>query len=108
MQNLLDNAVKYSPGRNTVWVEAAAQNGSVAIVVRDAGVGIAEHDRPHIFERFYRAQSAVTSQAKGAGLGLSLVAHIVRAHGGSVECESRCGEGSTFTIRLQAAHGGSE
>ena len=56
LHNLIDNAVKYSPGRDAVWVEAAARNGTVSIRVRDEGVGISEQDRRRIFEKFYRAQ----------------------------------------------------
>lgn len=101
VRNLLDNAVKYSPGAKTVWLEAGAAAGGVRISVRDRGVGISEHDREHIFDRFYRAGGEISKRVKGAGLGLSLVKHIVTAHGGTVECESRLGEGSTFTIRLR-------
>jgi signal transduction histidine kinase len=103
VRNLLDNAVKYSPGAKTVWLEAKAAGGGVRFSVRDRGVGISEHDREHIFDRFYRAGGEISKRVKGAGLGLSLVKHIVTAHGGTVECESRVGEGSTFTIRLKAA-----
>jgi signal transduction histidine kinase len=103
VSNLIDNAVKYSPGRDAIWVEAAARNGTVSIRVRDEGVGISERDRGRVFEKFFRAQGDVTRQVKGAGLGLSLVERIVRAHGGRVECESRLGEGTTFTIELRAA-----
>ena len=103
VRNLLDNAVKYSPGTKTVRIEAAASGGEVRISVRDRGVGISEQDRGRIFDRFYRADGEISKRVKGAGLGLSLVKHIVTAHGGAVECESRLGEGSTFTIRLPAA-----
>ncbi len=105
VRNLLDNAVKYSPGEKTVWLDAGAMeaDGTIKIIVRDRGVGISEHDRKHIFDRFYRADGDISKRVKGAGLGLSLVRHIVTAHGGTVECQSRVGEGSTFTIRLPAA-----
>lgn len=103
LHNLIDNAVKYSPGRDAVWVEAEALDGQVAIRVRDEGVGVNERDRRHIFEKFYRGQTDITQEVKGAGLGLSLVAQIVQAHGGAVNCESRLGEGTTFTIHLNAA-----
>jgi signal transduction histidine kinase len=103
VRNLLDNAVKYSPGTKTVRIEAAASGGEVRISVRDRGVGISEQDRKRIFDRFYRAEGEISKRVKGAGLGLSLVKHIVTAHGGTVECESRLGEGSTFTIRIPAA-----
>jgi len=102
VHNLLDNAVKYSPGTKAVWLDAKAAGGEIRIVVRDRGVGISEHDRKHIFDRFYRADGEISRRIKGAGLGLSLVQHIVTAHGGTVECESQVGEGSTFSIRLPA------
>lgn len=103
VHNLLDNAVKYSPLSKTVWIDASTANGSLAISVRDRGVGIPEQDRQHIFEKFYRVDGEISQQVKGAGLGLSLVQHIVTAHGGTVECESRVGKGSTFIIRLPVA-----
>jgi signal transduction histidine kinase len=103
VHNLLDNAVKYSPGTKMVRIAAASSGGEVRISVRDRGVGISEQDRKLIFDRFYRAGGEISKRVKGAGLGLSLVKHIVTAHGGTVECESRLGEGSTFTIRLPAA-----
>jgi two-component system sensor histidine kinase SenX3 len=102
VRNLLDNALKYSPGSKTVWLDAGAGGGEVKISVRDKGVGISEHDHKHIFDRFYRADGEISKRIKGAGLGLSLVKHIVTAHGGTVECQSRVGEGSIFIVRLPA------
>ena len=98
--NLLDNAVKYSPGAARVWVEASVVDHAVEIRVRDEGVGIADEDQAHIFERFYRARES--GEVSGAGLGLALVQRIVAAHGGTVAVKSRVGEGSTFTVRLPA------
>ncbi len=103
VRNLLDNAVKYSPGQKTVWLDAEAEDGAIKISVRDRGVGISDDDRKRIFDRFYRADGEISKRVKGAGLGLSLVKHIVTAHGGTIECESRVGEGSIFTIRLPVA-----
>ena len=103
VRNLLDNAVKYSPGAKTVWLDALAEGGEIRIAVRDRGVGISEQDRKHIFDRFYRADGEISKRVKGAGLGLSLVRYIVTAHGGTVDGQSRVGEGSTFTIRLPIA-----
>ena len=103
LHNLLDNAVKYSPGADRVWCEAEARADAVTIRVRDRGVGMSDDDRRVAFERFRRGDGSITEQVKGSGLGLSLVDHIVRAHGGRVECESRLGEGTTFTIHLSAS-----
>jgi signal transduction histidine kinase len=103
VHNLLDNAVKYSPGADTVWCEATASNGQVTIRVRDRGVGMSDDDRRHACERFRRGNGPITEQVKGTGLGLSLVDHIVRAHGGQVEFESRLGEGTTASIHLSAS-----
>jgi len=100
VQNLLDNAVKYSPDCRTVWLEAQPADRSLIIRVRDRGMGIAEQDRKHIFEKFYRGGSETSRRVKGVGLGLSLVKQIAAAHGGSVLVESRPGQGSTFTITL--------
>ena len=101
VHNLLDNAVKYSRESRTVQVEATANGDGLTISVRDRGVGIREADRPRIFEKFYRGGGELTQRVKGVGLGLSLVQHIVTGHGGTVDFESREGEGTTFTIRLK-------
>jgi signal transduction histidine kinase len=103
VHNLLDNAVKYSPASKTVWLDVKTEDGRIAIAVRDQGAGISEQDQRHIFEKFYRGDGEISRKVKGAGLGLSLVKHTVTAHGGDVECASRLGEGSTFTIRLPVA-----
>ena len=101
--NLLDNAVKYSPHNKTIWAVAACENGQIAIRVRDKGVGIAPHEQRQIFKKFVRAASATTAGAKGTGLGLTMVQHIVAAHGGQVHVDSEPGVGSTFTILLPCA-----
>jgi signal transduction histidine kinase len=101
--NLLDNAVKYSPQNKTVWAEAACENGRVAIRVSDKGLGIAPHEQKQIFKKFVRANSADAAGAKGTGLGLTMVQHIVAAHGGQVHVDSEPGVGSTFTILLPSA-----
>lgn len=102
IHNLLDNALKYSPGTDTVWIEAEESGPGITVRVRDRGVGISDSDRPRIFDRFFRADGEITRQVKGAGLGLSLVQHIVAAHNGSIECHSQPGQGSTFSIHLPA------
>jgi len=70
------------------------------VKVSDTGIGIAAEDVPHIFERFYRADRVRSREHGGSGLGLAIVESIVREHGGSVEVESRQGEGSVFRVRL--------
>jgi len=101
--NLLDNAVKYSPQNKTVWTRVTCENGRVAISVSDKGLGIAPHERKKIFKKFVRAASADVAGAKGTGLGLTMVEHIVAAHGGQMHVESEPGVGSTFTILLPSA-----
>ena len=103
LRNLLDNACKYSPRSETVWLNAEASNDGVRVHVRDRGVGIPEREQSQIFEKFYRGDGELSKQVKGAGLGLSLVSHIVTSHQGKVHVESREGEGSTFSIYLSGA-----
>jgi len=103
VHNLLDNAVKYSPCASTVWLDAEAVNTHVTIRVRDRGIGILHEDRTRIFDKFYRGGAAISREVKGAGLGLSLVRHIIHAHGGTIDVDSLPGEGTTFSIHLDAA-----
>jgi len=98
--NLLDNAVKYSPDRKTVWVDVSQVDGRLAIAVRDEGVGIPVVEREMVFQKFIRGTSSDGSGIKGTGIGLAMVKHIVEAHGGEVRLESEVGQGSTFTILL--------
>jgi signal transduction histidine kinase len=101
VENLLDNAVKYSPPGSPVALEAEASAAQLTIRVRDQGYGIAEEDRGHVFERFYRGNGEISRRVKGAGVGLSLVRQIVEAHGGHVDFDTRLGKGSEFRIRLK-------
>jgi signal transduction histidine kinase len=80
--------------------EATCENGWVAISVSDKGLGIASHEQKRVFKKFVRAASADLAGAKGTGLGLTMVEHIVAAHGGQVHVDSEPGVGSTFTILL--------
>ena len=100
--NLLDNAVKYSPAGCTVQVELVREANCAAIRVRDRGMGIPAAEQKEIFKKFVRGSASRDSSAKGAGLGLAMVQHTVRAHKGMVHVDSRPGEGSTFTILLPA------
>ena len=98
--NLLDNAVKYSNGNKKIDVTVTGSPDAVRISVRDRGIGIPAAERRKIFDKFYRVGSGLVHDVKGSGLGLSIVEHVVRAHGGRVEVESEVGEGSTFSIVL--------
>ena len=104
--NLLDNAVKYSRDRKEVKVAVASQNGQVSLSVSDRGIGIPPEEKDRIFEKFARVETGLVHDVKGAGLGLSLVDMLVRAHHGRVEVTSTPGEGSTFTILLPVWDGG--
>ena len=98
--NLLDNAVKYSRDRKEIRVVARERDDMVSIAVGDRGIGIAAEDLPRIFEKFVRVETGLVHTVKGAGLGLSLVDQIVRAHHGRVEVASTPGEGSIFTMLI--------
>lgn len=96
--NLLDNAVKYSPERDTVRVSVHRHPSGVAISVQDHGLGIPHREQSGIFRRFVRGEQASKLGIKGTGLGLAMVSHIVQAHGGAIELESAEGAGSTFRL----------
>ena len=100
VQNLIQNAVKYSNGDRRIQIATFVRNNGVAIEVTDNGIGIPSADLRKIFEPFYRAKDVVDAQIHGNGLGLSLVKEIAEAHGGSVFAESKKGKGSKFTINL--------
>lgn len=96
--NLLDNAVKYTPGGGTVRLRSRQEQGQLLLQVQDTGVGIAPADKNRLFERFYRARRPESLKSRGSGLGLSIVKSIAEQHGGEVRVESRLGSGSTFTL----------
>lgn len=100
--NLIENAVKYTPRGGQVSVELGASDGRVLLTVADSGIGIAPGDLPHIFDRFWRADSARTrtGERPGTGLGLAICKWIAEAHGGTIEVQSRPGRGTTFTVAL--------
>lgn len=100
LRNLVDNAIKYSPGRPTVWIDWGPFHHYVAIRVRDQGPGIPESERRKIFRRFVRGSAAASTNAKGSGVGLAMVRHIVAAHGGEITVSSEAGQGSVFTMLL--------
>jgi PAS domain S-box-containing protein len=100
LQNLLDNAIKYSPRRRTISVACRATGEEVILRVSDAGMGIALREQEHIFDRFQRVQNTMTRTIPGAGLGLYICRAIVEAHGGRIQVESALHEGSTFSFSL--------
>lgn len=101
---LLDNAIKYSSEGARVIVAAKRQGKYLSVTVRDTGMGIKAGDLPHIFDRFYRADTSRTKQhIEGHGLGLSIAKQIVDAHEGTISVVSEPGKGTTFGIRLLAA-----
>jgi signal transduction histidine kinase len=101
--NLVDNAIKYSDARRWLRVSARRAGDGVAIEVADHGVGIPPAEVPRVFEKFYRVGRSDTQGRRGTGLGLALVKHVVEAHGGRVDVQSRPGEGSRFTLVLPAS-----
>jgi signal transduction histidine kinase len=98
--NLVNNALKYSQDRKYIGVNLYRDNGSVKLEVVDQGIGIPHQEQQKIFEKFYRVGDPLVHNTKGSGLGLSLVRHIVQAHGGEVAVDSTPGQGSKFTIVL--------
>jgi len=101
--NLLDNAVKYSPGRPTVWVDVEQDRAATAIRVRDEGAGVRADEREDIFRKFVRGASAKKGGVRGAGIGLAMARQIVTSFGGRITVESTPGEGSVFTVVLPVA-----
>jgi signal transduction histidine kinase/tetratricopeptide (TPR) repeat protein len=100
VNNVIDNAIKYSGKVKKVEVKAFKENKNLVIEVKDFGIGIGKEERDKIFDRFYRGGDELTRTVKGSGLGLTLVKQIVEAHHGSVQVESEPGQGSTFSIKL--------
>lgn len=102
LDNLVSNAIKYSPDGGHVKVSARAEHGWVRLQVQDAGMGMTEADTSRIFTRFYRSAAAKEARIPGVGLGLSITKAIVERHGGAISCTSSPGSGSTFTVALPA------
>jgi two-component system sensor histidine kinase CiaH len=98
---LLDNAIKYSPAQSRITISMKRKDGSGYISVKDQGPGIATNDLPHVFDRFYRADSSRTKErVAGHGLGLSIAQKLVAGLGGTIHAKSKVGKGSEFTLRL--------
>jgi two-component system sensor histidine kinase BaeS len=100
LDNLVANALRYTPSGGSVKISAVQQDRWVVITVADTGTGIAAEDLPYVFDRFWRTDKSRTRSTGGSGLGLAIVRKLAEAHGGSVDVASTFGEGTTFTLRL--------
>jgi PAS domain S-box-containing protein len=98
LYNLLSNAVKFTPEGGRVWVEAFREGDSLHVSVCDTGIGIPEKEHPSIFEKFYQVGDARGGTREGTGLGLPITKHLVELHGGTINVESRPGQGSSFRL----------
>jgi len=103
--NLLSNAMKYSGDSRDIHLRLAVKNGQAVIQVTDRGSGIDPAEQKRIFEKFYRVRSSENDRITGSGLGLALVDHVIKAHGGRIGVESTPGKGSTFSIYLPLENG---
>lgn len=102
ISNLVENGIRYNHSGGSVKIAVQRQEGWILISVSDTGIGIPSEELPHIFERFYRVDRSRAQHKGGAGLGLSIAAHIIQLHGGHIEATSTPGVGSSFTIWLPA------
>ncbi len=100
LDNLVDNAVKYSPGGGKISISADHDNQMVRVTVGDEGMGIPEKGMQRLFERFYRVERGKGQIIKGLGLGLFICKTIIEAHGGKIEVSSQEGHGSQFSFTL--------
>ncbi|MFH0818802.1 MAG: ATP-binding protein [Patescibacteria group bacterium] len=103
IQNLVNNAIKYTKGKQRVVLNAKKQNNMLKVWVRDHGIGVPKDQEKHMFERFFRADNAITSQTEGSGLGLYIAKKILALHKGDIWLESKEGQGSTFYFTLPLA-----
>jgi signal transduction histidine kinase len=103
INNLIDNALKYSPAGSKVTIESREEGEWIEISVRDQGIGMSTEEMENLFTRFYRAKNDTTTVITGTGLGLYLTKYFIEAHGGRVEVSSVQGQGSRFKILLPVA-----
>jgi signal transduction histidine kinase len=100
MGNFLSNAFKFTPRGGRVDLDVECVESEVRITVRDTGVGIAEEQLPHVFDKFFQADNQAKAAAKGSGLGLAIAREIVEAHGGKISVESKLNQGTAFMVTL--------
>ncbi|MEW9870353.1 sensor histidine kinase [Arthrobacter sp. HS15c] len=105
LDNLVSNAIKYSPGGGVVNISAQGSDHGVRLQVKDSGMGMSPEDSARVFRRFFRTDTAREAAIPGAGLGLSITKAIIDGHGGDISCTSNPGKGSTFTLTLPAPPG---
>jgi two-component system phosphate regulon sensor histidine kinase PhoR len=98
--NLVDNAIHYTPAGGKVFITASESNDHIVLRVNDTGVGIGKEEISRIFERFYRVDKARSRNSGGTGLGLAIVKHLVEAHKGKIDVESKLGHGTSFIVTL--------
>jgi two-component system, OmpR family, phosphate regulon sensor histidine kinase PhoR len=103
LQNLLDNAVQYTPAGGHIIASAVADGAEIVFTVADNGIGIPQAEQERIFERFYRVDEGRSREVGGTGLGLSIARHIAEAHGGRIWVESAIGQGSRFHFSVPIA-----
>ena len=100
LNNLLDNAIKYSPKEKSISVDLLQKNNQIFLIVKDAGIGITDIEKKKIFDKFYRSGSETTRKTKGTGLGLYLCKKIVKNHRGKIEVANNEPQGTVFTIKF--------
>jgi len=100
LHNLLGNALKYTPEKGRVTVNAAVNTDHICVEVIDTGIGVSADDAEKIFDRFYRAKDERVAKITGSGLGLPIAREVIRLHGGDISVESELNKGSTFTLTL--------
>ena len=100
INNVLNNAVKYTPEGGTITFSLKDHNNTVTFDVVDTGFGISEKDKPHVFDKSYRSTDQHISEQSGSGLGLAITAEIIQLHGGEIEVQSETGKGTHFTINI--------
>jgi len=103
MNNLLENALKFTPDGGSIVLSAKDDTDSIEVRMKDTGIGIEKEKLEKIFDKFYQVDSTSRRKIGGMGLGLSIAGGIIRAHGSEIRVESEIGKGSTFSFRLKKA-----
>lgn len=104
ISNLIDNAIRYTPGGGKITISFTTHPTAVSVIVEDSGIGIPKEDIPNLFAKFFRAKNAVRADPSGSGLGLFVVRQIIEAHSGAVAVDSEVGKGTKITLTLPVTH----